>query len=69
MNQQDELETSIYQNAADRNSWLIFTDDPKRVKEYKAKGLPVVKTVGKGYTFSLKDSQFTIRKIRVAKKV
>ena len=67
MNQQDELETSIYQNAADRNNWLIFTDDPKRVREFKAKGLKVIKTIGKGYTFELKDSQFTIRKVRVSK--
>lgn len=60
----DEKETHIYQNASDRSQWIIFTDDLIRAKEFKVKGLKLLKRVGKGYEFALPDNQLTIRKKR-----
>lgn len=64
----EELETNIYQNAGERDMWYIFTDDPKRIREYKKKELEIHKQVGKGYIFLLPDSQMTVRKKRAKNK-
>ena len=61
----DEQETLIYQNAANSNTWIIYTDNKTRIREYKNKGLEF-KQKGIGVEFELPDSQLTIRKKRKA---
>ena len=58
----DEQETHIYQNAANRSEWIIYTDDPMRIREYRKKKFEEIKTVGVGVEFKLPDSQMTLRK-------
>lgn len=58
----DEQETHIYQNAANHSEWIIYTDDPMRIKEYRKKNFEEIKTVGVGVEFKLPDTQLTTRK-------
>ena len=64
----EEKETNISQDASNRDTWIIFTDDSIRVKEYKSIGLELQKKIGRGHYFILPDSQITIRKKRKNKK-
>lgn len=62
--QKDEQETHIYQNASNRNEWVIYTDDPTMVRELRKKNLTELKTTSTGVEFKLPSSQLTIRKKR-----
>lgn len=60
----DEKETLIYQNAAARDNWTIFSDDSVMIRKFKKMGLEVVKEQGRGVVFKLPANQLTFRKKR-----
>ena len=58
----EETETSLYQNAADRGTWNLFTDDPVWQRRLESYGIAPVRTEGESKLYTLRADQVVIRK-------
>jgi hypothetical protein len=59
---QEETETSLYQNAADRSTWELCTEDAVWQRRLEAMGIAPTRTRGDARWYTLRADQVVIRK-------
>jgi hypothetical protein len=59
---QEETETSLYQNAADRSTWELCTEDAVWQRRLEAMGIAPTRTRGDARWYTLRADQVLIRK-------
>lgn len=59
----EEIETAFYQNAADRSTWNLYTNDAVWMRRLEALGIPADKEhYGGAKSYTLRADQVVVRK-------